>query len=356
MRVYENTNLPQVAFTPPEPVAPGQRLTLAAEASIAQGSIDHVAFLQGDGVLGTVSSPPYTLDVDNVQPGCYRVAARAVDAQGWFTRTSASDLQIGAGDCPQAPYLMAPHPVPGTIEAEYFDLGGPGVGYLDLDTQNQGQGIRTDEGVDIESTADDGGGYNIGWTAAREWLAYTIDVQETGLYTLQARVASPQSGNRFRIEVDGVPVSEDVEVPDTGDWQAWATATAEGIALTEGLHTLKFRFLTGGFNLNHLTLTREQPTGTETGDQPGRPVRLEVYPNPSRQTSRVVLDLPEPGPVALVLYDVAGRRVRTLLEGHLPAGQQEIPMPATGLSPGLYLVRLNAAHHHETRAWLYLGN
>jgi len=46
-----------------------------------------------------------------------------------------------------------------------------------------------------------------------------------------------------------------------------------------------------------------------------------VVPNPVRGRATFAIDVPEAaGRVELALYDLAGRRVRTLLAGALPAG------------------------------------
>jgi hypothetical protein len=82
-----------------------------------------------------------------------------------------------------------PHPIPGRIEAEDYDLGGEIVAYHDTTLGNEGGEYRSDD-VDIEITTDRGGGYDVGWIEEGEWLAYTVDVRSTGLYDIQVRVAS----------------------------------------------------------------------------------------------------------------------------------------------------------------------
>src|ERR1022692_2972076 len=71
--------------------------------------------------------------------------------------------------------------VPGRIEAENYDTNGPGISYYDVSTGNNGGVYRSDD-VDIESTTDTGGGYDVGWISAGEWLTYTVNVQETAVY------------------------------------------------------------------------------------------------------------------------------------------------------------------------------
>ena len=51
---------------------------------------------------------------------------------------------------------------------------------------------RTD--VDIESTTDTGGGYNVGRTRPGEWLKYSVTVASAGTYDLDVRVAQHRHG------------------------------------------------------------------------------------------------------------------------------------------------------------------
>ena len=220
VRVYENTAVPEVTMTAPASADVGASVTLDAEAAVREGNIARVEFMQGDAVLAVVDEAPYAFTVNDLEEGCYTVSARATSNTGWSTLSDASSLTVGSAmdpsNCPQAPYLMAAHPVPGKIEVEHFDLGGRGVAYLDLDTENQGNAIRTDEGVDIQATSDAGGGYSVGWIASREWLQYTVNVETEGTYTLEARVASPSEGGSLQVEVDGTNISGSVEFGQQG--------------------------------------------------------------------------------------------------------------------------------------------
>src|SRR5437016_223918 len=61
-----------------------------------------------------------------------------------------------------------------TIQAENYDVGGEGVAYHDTTTGNTGGQFRSDD-VDIETSGDAGGGYNVGWIVDGEWLEYTVN-------------------------------------------------------------------------------------------------------------------------------------------------------------------------------------
>ena len=76
---------------------------------------------------------------------------------------------------------------PEWIEAEDYDLGGQGIGYFDT-TSGNGRATTSTAATMWTSRCRAQGGHAIGWLAAGEWLAYTIDVQRRGLYTFGARV------------------------------------------------------------------------------------------------------------------------------------------------------------------------
>jgi hypothetical protein len=141
--------------------------------------------------------------------------------------------------------------VPGIIQAEDFN----NAAYSDSTPGNLGNAYRATD-VDIESTSDAGGGFNVGWVAAGEWQEYTISVATAGYYDLTARVASPESGRAFRVLVDGGDVTGSLMVPNTGAWQAWQTLTRARIYLTAGVHQLRSMAITGGFNVNWMSLQK----------------------------------------------------------------------------------------------------
>ena len=69
---------------------------------------------------------------------------RATTAACWPRRRRSTSWS--ARGCPQAPYLMTPTAIPGTIEAENYDLGGQGVAYNDADPVNSGGAYRACRG------------------------------------------------------------------------------------------------------------------------------------------------------------------------------------------------------------------
>jgi hypothetical protein len=75
----------------------------------------------------------------------------------------------------------------------------------------------------------------------------------------------------------------------------------------------------------------------------------QCAPNPLRGATWIPFRLPTSGKVELALYDAAGRRQRTLVDGVRPAGAQNVRLDATGLPSGVYWYRLEFNGQRTTR-------
>ena len=137
------------------------------------------------------------------------------------------------------PYGGTPAALPGTVQFENYDTGGSDVAYHDTTSGNAG-GVYRSNSVDIQATTDTGGGYNVGWVVAGEWLNYTVSIAAAGTYSLDLRVASNGAGGTFHVAVDGVDKTGPITVPGTGGWQVWKTITKTGVSLPAGQHVLRF--------------------------------------------------------------------------------------------------------------------
>lgn len=69
---------------------------------------------------------------------------------------------------------------------------------------------------------------------------------------------------------------------------------------------------------------------------------LGVTPNPLKGHGRLNYTLNRPAYLRVQVYDRAGRAVRTLFDGHSPAGRQSLGFDARGMAPGVYFVRADA--------------
>jgi Carbohydrate binding module (family 6) len=182
----------------------------------------------------------------------------------------------------------APQRIPGRLQCELYDVGGPGVAYSDSDAKNSGSGalnpidgsylngFRVGEAVDISYTKDRGApppdfsefdrvtpehdSLYVGWTEPGEWVNYTVRVEKAGKYTLDVMYTSNGEG-RFELYVDDA-LQGTITLPTTHDdsdpvawrqWHHWNKAVgALDVELKAGLHLVRIAFLAGNTNLDYL--------------------------------------------------------------------------------------------------------
>lgn len=79
------------------------------------------------------------------------------------------------------------------------------------------------------------------------------------------------------------------------------------------------------------------------------------YPNPFNAGSRISFGLPRDGRVNLVIYDLLGRAVTTLLDGWYPAGRHTVSWNPGNQPSGVYFARMTSAdRQHQTIKMLLL--
>jgi len=90
---------------------------------------------------------------------------------------------------------------------------------------------------------------------------------------------------------------------------------------------------------------------------PTRYALYQNYPNPFNPSTQIRFDLKENGDVRLVIYNVMGQEVRTLLSARMNAGQQVVAWDGTddhgrNVGSGVYIYRLRAGSFVESRKML----
>ena len=73
------------------------------------------------------------------------------------------------------------------------------------------------------------------------------------------------------------------------------------------------------------------------------------YPNPFNPSTIIHYALPEKSNVELIVYDILGNEVATLVNEEKPAGSYEVEFSATGLPSGIYFYRIQAGSFVETK-------
>jgi hypothetical protein len=210
---------------------------------------------------GIVVAPPFypaptgsATITDNTVSGLLSGESPFVNNSSGFTATLSGNSWQEATS--EAPYGGTPAAIPGTVQAENYDTGGQSVAYNVTSINGTGNSYRSD-GVDLETTSDTGGGYDLGWTSSGQWFSYTVNVASAGTYTVSFRVAAPSAvTDAFHISnSSGANLSGGVNIPVTGGWQTWTTVTST-MALPAGPQILTLNEDNGGWNINYVSLAQ----------------------------------------------------------------------------------------------------
>jgi hypothetical protein len=70
-------------------------------------------------------------------------------------------------------------------------------------------------------------------------------------------------------------------------------------------------------------------------------------PNPAKGSATIAFDLPEDAEVTLTVYDINGRKIATVVNETLPAGEHETEV--SSLAPGVYVYRMEAGEFSAAR-------
>ncbi|MCW9066069.1 MAG: T9SS type A sorting domain-containing protein [Ignavibacteriaceae bacterium] len=70
---------------------------------------------------------------------------------------------------------------------------------------------------------------------------------------------------------------------------------------------------------------------------------IQAYPNPFNSETHIRYSIPESGKVAIIVYDVLGRKVETLVDDFKQNGNYELTFNANELSSGVYFYRITSS-------------
>lgn len=104
------------------------------------------------------------------------------------------------------------------------------------------------------------------------------------------------------------------------------------------------------YEMKPFTFAGEQQVSAEPGSLPIAVPVLEAYPNPAAGAAATVrFGVPEGGAVRLELFDLLGRSVAVLVDEDMAPGEARTTLDVSGLSSGVYLLRLQGEGTSLTR-------
>ncbi|GHT53537.1 hypothetical protein AGMMS49982_16730 [Bacteroidia bacterium] len=151
------------------------------------------------------------------------------------------------------------------IKGADFDLGGEGKGFHKAVasggnlTYRAGGGDVASWGFGIDLSGASSGFAGVGWATPGDWYAYTLYVQDPGVYKLEYNRATGQNG-LASLTLDGADIFGIMPITNNGNWAGWQWVDPEvTIRLSAGQHKLRWTQRGPVHNFGGLRLTFVEP-------------------------------------------------------------------------------------------------
>jgi hypothetical protein len=182
-----------------------------------------------------------------------------------------------------------------------------------------------------------------GWTEAKG------SMQNCGGATTGTILSTNPSGDRRFIfnsgALDFTVYPGDTQKIVVGGFVARGTSNLNSVTLLKALSSSAQRAYDSISTVSVMNITTEVPAKYNL---------LQNYPNPFNPITNVKFSMLNAENVRIVVYDVQGREVQTLVNERLNAGTYEVKFDGSGLTSGVYLYKLITESFTETRKMLLI--
>jgi beta-glucanase (GH16 family) len=198
-------------------------------------------------------------------------------------------------------------------------------------------------GVQLENTTDAGGGQDVGYIDAGDWMAYNnINFPTSGSYTVEYRVASI-SGSKLSMDLNAGSIQLGaVNIPATGGWQNWTTVT-QNVNVNAGTYNVGLYAQAGGWNINWIRITKNgnarmgtldaEPTTDDVSSNYNLGNDVGIFPNPIEGELRFISGVDLGGGTARIISDMGVEVVNTSISSD--------KIDVSSLNAGIYTILIN---------------
>lgn len=223
----------------------------------------------------------------------------------------------------------------------------------------EAESYTSQSGTQNEGTSDAGGGQNVGYIDAGDWMEYNISTSSAGTYTMRFRVASQWNGAQFQVRNSSGSVLATVNVPNTGGWQTWQTIEAS-VPLAGGAQTIRLVSMnSNNWNINWLEIASgasftsvNREMQTETAAITEMSGKVSIYPNPVQDRFSLEVDDEYTGNLRVEIVNMngavqrgfslvkqGGKMVFQLGTGNLPQGSYILTLRGKGYSKNVRMIK-----------------
>lgn len=187
-----------------------------------------------------------------------------------------------------------------------------------------------------------------------EWVLYAgADSSEIAAVEADDEGAATQVTLDFAT-VDNWLADAGLEVGESADF-VWNVRVSDG---TDTIDVAQdYDSGTNTFTPLYYRITLERGMGTSNEVDTGLPTSFDLkqnYPNPFNPTTKIAFDLPQASNVELNVYDMLGRKVATVVNERMNAGQHNVSFDASRLASGMYIYRISAGSFTSTRKMMLI--
>ncbi len=108
--------------------------------------------------------------------------------------------------------------------------------------------------------------------------------------------------------------------------------------------------------IDYIRVYQQVPSGVKNveSQKPSTFVLNQNYPNPFNPSTTIRYSIPSSGNVKLVVYNIIGQTVKTLVDKEQSAGSYNVNFNAAGLSSGIYFYKLSAGNYTSIKKMIVL--
>lgn len=136
-----------------------------------------------------------------------------------------------------------------------------GLDFVPVPAKIEAEDYCSMAGVVNSATTDLGGGTQVGGFDVNDMISYSVKVPSAATYTVNYRVISPVNGGSIQLEENGAALAT-ISVPVTSVW----TTISQQVQLPAGNHTFALKALSGGFDINWISIQPANTTVIEAED------------------------------------------------------------------------------------------
>ena len=239
-------------------VARNDSIPITVRLKMRTKTVDHVDLYVKNKLYATMTEEPYVAYYKPTSQGTYDLKAVVTTTDSC---TYERQALFNALSNTRSPYNKNLE-LPGVIEAEDFDIGADGLTYHDSDSRNDGVRTYRTNGGGVDLLKVDTA-YVVGHTVAGEWVEYTVNVTEEGLYNFEAIASAGAYDASFQLALSNYDMQTEltnvIPVPchELGNWDTFTTVRGRTLVpLQQGKQKIRLNITGGQCHIDKLTFSR----------------------------------------------------------------------------------------------------